>query len=128
THQVRGVVCQDRHCPGALGQQVEGYEIHVGQTFGGQPWLELTRLNGQQAEDGAVSPDGRVWGCYLHGLFANDAFRRSWLNRLAPQDANDTAYTQHLQASLDRLADAVEESLDMSQLEQIVWAAEEACV
>ena len=28
---------------------------------------------------GAVTADGRVQGCYLHGLFAADAFRTAWL-------------------------------------------------
>ena len=32
--------------------------------------------------DGAVSRDGRVAGCHLHGLFASDAFRRAFLARL----------------------------------------------
>jgi adenosylcobyric acid synthase len=32
--------------------------------------------------DGAQSPDGRVWGTYMHGLFDNDGFRLSLLNLL----------------------------------------------
>ena len=28
--------------------------------------------------DGATSPDGRVQGTYVHGLFASDAFRAAW--------------------------------------------------
>ena len=32
--------------------------------------------------DGAVSADGLVAGCYLHGLFASDPFRRAFLARL----------------------------------------------
>ena len=30
--------------------------------------------------EGTATSDGRIWGRYLHGLFDNDDFRRSWLN------------------------------------------------
>ena len=32
--------------------------------------------------DGAISADGRVAGCYLHGFFTGDAQRAAWLARL----------------------------------------------
>ena len=35
--------------------------------------------NSPGGPDGAVSADGRIAGCYLHGLFASDAFRRAFL-------------------------------------------------
>ena len=136
THQVRGVIHDDRHCPGARSQVVEGYEIHVGRTSGGQPWLELMRHDDEKSavHDGATSDDGRVWGCYLHGLFNNDGFRRHWLNSLAQHfgseaphheqydDADEThGFPERLDASLNRLADHVEAALDTERLEQIVW-------
>jgi adenosylcobyric acid synthase len=66
------------------GQTVEGYEIHMGRTRSANAWLEITARNGQpcQADDGCIRADGRVWGCYLHGLFANAALRRAWLASL----------------------------------------------
>ena len=136
THQVRGVIHDDRHCPGARGQVVEGYEIHVGRTSGGQSWLEFMRHDDEMStvHDGAIADDGRVWGCYLHGLFTNDGFRRCWLNSLtqhfgsaAPRhEQRDVADATHgfperLDASLNRLADHVEAALDTERLEQIVW-------
>src|SRR5262249_20911767 len=68
----------------AAGQEADGYEIHMGRSHGGRAWLEITHRNGQAAgtPDGAVSDDGRVWGCYLHGLFANAGLRRAWLASL----------------------------------------------
>jgi adenosylcobyric acid synthase len=107
------------------GQEVAGYEIHLGRTDGGRPWLEINRRNGQSVSltDGAVREDGRVWGCYLHGLFANDTFRRAWLAGLRP--ANPTPeHTRtppvSLENSLERLADAVEAALDMKRLEAVL--------
>jgi adenosylcobyric acid synthase len=70
--------------PAAEALTLDGYEIHAGQTTSPSPWLEIVRRGGSvcHVPDGAMSPDGRVWGCYLHGLFANDAFRRAWLRWL----------------------------------------------
>lgn len=55
-----------------------GYEIHQGiTTFGrdSQPMFDRPDL-------GCKTPDGRVWGSYLHGLFDNHGWRRQWLNSL----------------------------------------------
>ncbi len=109
----------------AAGQEVEGYEIHMGRTSGGHPWLEHIGGDGL-AVDGAASDDGRVWGCYLHGLFANPALRRLWLASLSASPLTPTPLTQGekgdviLHAALDRLADAVEATLDMRRLTAIL--------
>ncbi|MDP2990766.1 MAG: cobyric acid synthase [Kiritimatiellota bacterium] len=106
------------------GQVVDGYEIHVGDTQGGRPWLEIASRNGQPVHipDGAISPDGRIWGCYLHGIFANDAFRRAWLDSLGWRGpAQSTSQTGLLDRSLETLADAVEGVLNMDRLDKIIW-------
>jgi len=131
THQVRVRVIDDRHCPGSRGAHLAGYEIHHGQTRGGAPWLTIL-FRGElpvDIEDGAVSADGRVWGCYLHGLFANDDLRANWLNSLrkdgdrVPDPEPVTPSAERLEAALERLADAVEASVDMPLLEQIVFSS-----
>jgi adenosylcobyric acid synthase len=123
TEQVRARVLGG---PGWLaavaGQEVVGYEIHMGGTVGGRPWLESSR------PDGAASEDGRVWGCYLHGLFANTAFRRAWLASLPAAGGTDTSperQRRDLPSALDRLADAVEAALDMRRLEAILQASDQ---
>jgi len=115
----RQVSAQVLGAPGWLsslnGQKLVGYEIHMGRTWGGEPWLEFQE---ERRADGATSPDGRIWGCYLHGLFANDAFRRAWLGSLQGGHVSGPVYD--LDAALDRLADAVEAALDMSRLQQLI--------
>ena len=66
---------------------VAGYEMHLGATTGPGSRGRCCALGGRP--DGAVSADGRVAGCYLHGLFASDDFRRAFLARLgaAPSGA-----------------------------------------
>jgi adenosylcobyric acid synthase len=62
----------------AYGAPFEGYEMHVGESMGealSRPFLHFE----DGCHEGAVSADGRVAGCYVHGLFASDAFRRAWL-------------------------------------------------
>ena len=122
TTRARAIV---RAAPGWMaaleGCQLDGYEIHMGDTSGNRPWLEIIQRNGQptQTPDGAASLDGRIWGCYLHGLFANEDFRRAWLRSLGWRAAGSPAST--LDKSLDALADAVESALDMDLLEKIIW-------
>jgi adenosylcobyric acid synthase len=104
------------------GQTVNGYEIHMGETLNRQPWLNITHRNGQTVSvaDGAASPDGHVWGCYLHGIFSNDTFRRAWLGSLGWHARGEAQ--GGVEQSLERLADEVEKALDMQLLEKIIWA------
>jgi adenosylcobyric acid synthase len=106
------------------GQRVTGYEIHMGESTVPGNWLEIRERNGQDVHilDGAMSKDGRIWGCYLHGIFANDAFRRAWLNGLGWQAVEQTSsHAESFNRSLNELADAVENSIDMNKLEKIIW-------
>ncbi len=110
---------------GLEGQGIHGYEIHMGRTKSKSHWLEITLRNGQRAQtpDGAVSADGRVWGCYVHGLFANQNLRRAWLQSLGWQPAQNWSANDLFTASLARLADSLDESLNMQALERIIWDA-----
>jgi adenosylcobyric acid synthase len=60
----------------------------------------------------------RVWGSYVHGLFDADAFRHAFLSSLrrdcAMPPLEGSAYA--LGPELDRLADCVENSLDMAAI------------
>jgi adenosylcobyric acid synthase len=105
-------------------QPVQGYEIHMGRTPSQQPWLEISRRNGTRlaVADGAVAATGKVWGCYLHGLFANESLRRAWLTSLGWHgDPEQVSALPHVQAVLDTVASHVEASLDMRRLEAIIW-------
>jgi adenosylcobyric acid synthase len=125
THQAEGVLLPAAEAAGLAGpEKVCGYEIHMGETVLGplaRPLLQLTRRSGRGAslEDGAVSPDGRVWGSYLHGLFDDEPTRRALLEglrgtRLA--SSPPSSRTLSLDAELDRLADHLEKHLDLAAL------------
>ena len=81
------------------GDQVQGYEIHHGQTVAGplaQPHLA----------DGLGWQQGNVWGVYLPGLFENTAYRQHFLARLG-WPGQTTDWHARLDAELDRVAELV---------------------
>ena len=96
----------------ADGVPFKGYEMHVGRTTGNV--TPLLRLQDGKA-DGAISADGRVAGCYIHGLLADDRQRRHWLQRIGAQ-ASTFAYESQVDATLDQLADHLEKHLDCDRL------------
>ena len=65
--------------------------------------------------DGAISKDGRISGSYLHGLFADDAFRSAWLEGLGVA-RSDIRYETKVDGVLDALADHMEAHLDIEGL------------
>jgi adenosylcobyric acid synthase len=97
----------------ASGAPVRGYEMHLGVTTG--PGLARPMLTLGSRGDGCVSADGHVAGCYLHGLFASDDFRRAFLVRLGGH-GGDIAYEEQIETTLDALADHLEQSLDLPAL------------
>lgn len=135
-----GAVCLDWRLAGVrqrfAGVPVQGYEIHAGRTAFTDRTVSLfeVRRRGDKSLSepaGALSADGRVLGTYLHGLFDTDGFRRSFLNALrerkglAPLPPQVNRQRER-QAAYDRLADAVEQNLDMRQVvEMIEQAAKE---
>jgi len=98
----------------ASGERVQGFEMHVGESTG--PALARSMLELAGRPDGAVSQDGRIMGCYVHGLFAADGFRHAFLARLRERAVSGVAYETQIEASLDALADHLEASLDTDGL------------
>jgi adenosylcobyric acid synthase len=93
---------------------IHGYEMHIGVTIG--PGCARPMLDLGSRPDGACSADGRVMGCYVHGIFASDAFRHAFLNRLKARCASGLAYEQLVDALLDKLADHLGRHVDLDKL------------
>lgn len=95
---------------------VTGYEIHIGETDGvdcANAWLTIAG-----ADHGAASPDGRVRGCYIHGLFGADGFRAGILADLgAPH--SDLKYSAVVEQTLQDLAIHMETHCDLDRLLEI---------
>jgi adenosylcobyric acid synthase len=102
-------------------KQLEGYEIHMGETILGpaaQPFAHIVRRSGEELEvlDGAVTKDGRIFGTYLHGLFHNDRFRAAFLNRIRRQKGLPDREPALQNDPFDQLAAHLEQHLDMEKL------------
>ena len=95
------------------GIPLSGYEMHVGETTGAAGNLPFSTIDGHA--DGAISPDGRILGTYIHGLFADDRQRGAWLERLGGQ-GTQLNYDAQVDAVLDRLAAHMENHLDLDRL------------
>lgn len=94
---------------------VQGYEIHVGvsQVMDGlQPMLQ--KASG--IEDGAISSDGQVAGCYLHGLFDEAEACQALLRWAGLETQSSVSLNTRREQSLERLADAIDKHLDMRML------------
>jgi adenosylcobyric acid synthase len=93
---------------------VSGYEMHVGDTQGPDRARPFVELDGRG--DGAQSADGLVAGCYLHGLFASDAFRARLLAELGSQRPRALIYEDSIEDTLDALADHLTAALDLDRI------------
>ena len=97
----------------ATGAALRGYEIHIGRTTGpdcARAWLTV-----EGRTEGAASPDGRVCGTYLHGLFAAARFRHDYLAGLG-HTAEGPDYEDEVERALDALADHLSAHLDTGRL------------
>ncbi len=97
----------------ASGLAVDGYEIHIGRSDGPDCTRPFAHVDGRA--EGAMRADGRVIGSYLHGLFAEDAFRTAFLEGLGIA-ASGRSHGAEVEAALDALADHVEAHIDVAGL------------
>lgn len=113
--------------------EVQVYEIHAGRVRrdpeATAPFRIVERDGApSDQEEGALSPDGRVVGTTLHGLFDNDAFRAYFLAKVRrlrglPSaaeggEAETGAQYQRLR-SYDELADLAESRIGLRKLADI---------
>ena len=97
----------------ASGAPVTGYEIHIGRTEGADCARAWLALDGRP--EGAADASGRIKGCYLHGLFAGDAFRAAYLSEMGGQSTL-TNFEASVDETLDNLADHMATHLDLDGL------------
>jgi adenosylcobyric acid synthase len=99
----------------ALGEPVEGYEIHhgVAQLTGGETFLDGCRV-------------GQTWGTHWHGSLESDGFRRAFLREVAAAagrrfvPAPDTSFAALREEQLDRLGDLIEQHADTDALWRLI--------
>ena len=113
------------------GQILEGYEIHMGETEISDSLTPFSRIilqNGEETSryDGAVSPDKRIQGTYLHGVFDNSQWTRNYLNQIRIEKGLEPVTDQVMDLKefkdlqYDKLAAVIRDSVDMKKIYQIM--------
>ncbi|HEY0335143.1 MAG TPA: cobyric acid synthase [Stenotrophomonas sp.] len=106
---------------------VRGYEIHCGVSEGPALARPFAILDGAR-HDGAVSADGQVMGTYLHGVFDHPAALAALLAWAGLRGASALDMQALREQTLERLADAVEQHLDIATLSALLDLAPRARV
>ncbi|MFI1201478.1 cobyric acid synthase [Streptomyces sp. NPDC020883] len=116
--------CLARPVGRALGERVEGYEIHhgVAEVAGGDEAF-ISDDQGNSLDGCRV---GAVWGTHWHGSLESDGFRRAFLRAVARAagrrfvPAPDTRFGALREEQLDRLGDLIEEHADTKALLRLI--------
>ena len=93
---------------------LRGYEIHMGVTRGPALDRPATRVGG--APEGAQSADGQILATYVHGLFDQPLACAAILEWAGLRGAVAVDLNLAREASLERLADCIEENLDLGPI------------
>lgn len=112
-----------------VGETVTGYEIHEGTTnlLNCDALLNIKKGQGND-ENGLV--DGacheNIFATYFHCIFNNYNFRREFLNYIRAKKGLDIQtgkdpYEAQKDYSLNKLAEIVEENLDMDIIDKLIF-------
>jgi adenosylcobyric acid synthase len=88
-----------------------GYEIHMGASHGAGLARPAATVDGQA--EGAISVDGRILATYVHGIFDSSAACAALLRWAGLETAQGLDLGALREASLERLADCVEQNLEL---------------
>ncbi|MBO7242032.1 MAG: cobyric acid synthase CobQ, partial [Methanobrevibacter sp.] len=111
------------------GEEVTGYELHEGTTnlISAKPLFKIEKgigNNDNDQFDGAYSEN--VFGTYFHGIFNNYNLRREFLNALRKgkgleERIGEDPFETSVENSLEKLANIVEEALDMDYIDKLIF-------
>jgi adenosylcobyric acid synthase len=99
------------------GSRISGYEMHLGLSTGPATSRPLIHFD-HGTTDGAISPDNRILGCHVHGLFNAPAFRSAFLATL-DVESNGEDHSQRVEQALDDIAATLARTLDVAALADI---------
>jgi len=130
TTQVRARVLADLGLlAGTKGQELTGYEIHMGKTRSEEATSAFQIIETPQGAanyaDGVLNPQGTILGSYMHGLFHNDDFRQTFLNTLRKywglaESTGDA--TINKDKEYDKLAELIRGNLNIPEIYRIMEA------
>lgn len=111
------------------GEEVTGYELHEGTTnlLSAKPLFKIEKgigNNDNDQFDGAYNEN--VFGTYFHGIFNNYNIRREFLNHIRKNKGleeriGEDPFETSVENSLEKLANIVEEALDMDYIDKLIF-------
>ncbi|MDK2892757.1 cobyric acid synthase [Methanohalophilus sp.] len=93
------------------GEEVHGYEIHMGASSSRSPVF---------GDDGCIGSDGMVVGTYLHGLFANRNVRKAFISYIISKKGLQFEEEDIESDPYEDLADILRTHLDLEQIYDIL--------
>ncbi|MEQ1666995.1 MAG: cobyric acid synthase CobQ, partial [Sulfuriferula sp.] len=96
-----------------------GYEIHAGISQGAALQHPAAWLDGNRP-DGTISSDGQILATYVHGIFDTQSSCDALLTWAGLRQAASPDLDALYEASLNRLADNVEQHLDTQKLKALL--------
>ena len=137
--RIQGTFSEEHNLYHLENRCVEGYEIHMGATENlGNAVPILTLEDGRT--DAYMTPDGRIWGSYLHGIFDNEELVFGLVHEIMKEkgidpEADELSIAEYKEIQYDKLADLIRNHLDMDRIYRILFgdttsadvSAEENC-
>lgn len=112
------------------GIQLEGYEIHMGESVlfeGARPLTEITdQVENITKVDGAYSDN--VYGSYVHGIFDKEEVAKNVVKAIGARKGIDVSqmtgidFAAFKETQYDKLADGLRKHLDMKKIYEILEA------
>jgi adenosylcobyric acid synthase len=127
--RITGTILEEQNLYGLSNREVEGYEIHMGTTEnlgGAVPMITLE----DERVDALSTPDGRIWGSYLHGIFDNEDLVFGLVHQIMKEkginpDENHLSVAEYKEIQYDKLADLLRTHLDMDYINSLLKEEED---
>ena len=126
--RIHGEILPDRNLYGLDKLDLEGYEIHMGTTENLGDACPMIRLEDGRT-DAYMTPDGRIWGSYLHGIFDNEELVFGLVHDLMKEKgidpgADQLSLAEYKEIQYDKLADLIRNNVDMKAVYDILFGPE----
>ena len=123
--RIHGTIDEEHNIYNLDKRVVEGYEIHMGVTENLGEALPMIRLEDGRT-DAYMTPDGRIWGSYLHGIFDNEELAFGLVHRIMEEkgidpEEDELSIARYKEIQYDKLADLIRNHLDMDRIYRILF-------
>jgi len=103
------------------GEDIHGYEIHMGESdVNEKPLFKLQEFKGER-DEGSFREGEKLFGTYLHGVFDAPAFRRFFLSFVLGNttEVKNVDHSEMIESEIQKLADSFVASMDMEMFKRL---------